>query len=53
MTEALYDLYNTNTEEIEVWHVHRTPEEVKLDNEMLRSRGESTRWIPHDCKCQC
>jgi hypothetical protein len=43
-TAYSYDLYNTNTEEVEATE-RLTPDEVARRNQMLRANGEPQRWI--------
>jgi hypothetical protein len=39
-----YDLYNTDTEEVEATELH-TPSEVARRNCVLRANGEPQRWV--------
>lgn len=39
-----YDLYNTDTEQVEATERH-TPEEIAKRNHILRANGEPQRWI--------
>ena len=43
-TAYSYDLYNTNTEEVEATE-RLTPDEVARRNQMLRANNEPQRWV--------
>lgn len=39
-----YDLYNTETEQVEATQNH-TAEEIRRANEILQTNGEPQRWV--------
>lgn len=45
-SESLWDLMNTDTNELEATMVCKTGIEVHIDNSLLRKAGEPQRWIP-------
>ena len=45
MKYCRYDLYNSDTEEVEATELH-TSDEVRRRNDILRSNGEPQRWVP-------
>lgn len=46
--EKLFDLYNTDTEQVEAIGVYKTQIEVDIDNMILRQNGGSQRWVPSE-----
>lgn len=40
-----YDLYNTETEQVEATE-HHTADDIRWRNDALRRNGEPQRWVP-------